>query len=52
VSALNRLRHYRGLGSTLERIDLILGEFSFTTIASHLPLLEQRAAKFTTAGAA
>jgi polysaccharide deacetylase family protein (PEP-CTERM system associated) len=52
VSALNRLRHYRGLGSTLERIDLILEEFSFTTIASYLPLLEKRAATFMTAGAA
>lgn len=52
VSALNRLRHYRGLGSTLERIDLILEEFTFTTIASYLPLLEKRAPTFMTAGAA
>jgi polysaccharide deacetylase family protein (PEP-CTERM system associated) len=50
VSALNRLRHYRGLGSTLERIDLILEEFSFDTIASYLPVLERAA--FMTAGAA
>jgi polysaccharide deacetylase family protein (PEP-CTERM system associated) len=52
VSALNRLRHYRGLSGTLERIDLILREFSFTTIASYLPALDERAATFTTAGAA
>jgi len=52
VSVLNRLRHYRGLGSTLERIDLILEEFSFTTIASYLPLLEKHAATVMTAGAA
>jgi polysaccharide deacetylase family protein (PEP-CTERM system associated) len=52
VSALNRLRHYRGLGNTMERIDLILEEFSFTTIASYLPLLEKRAATLMTAGAA
>ena len=51
VSALNRLRHYRGLGSTLERIDLILEEFSFATIASYLPVLE-RAATVVTEGAA
>jgi polysaccharide deacetylase family protein (PEP-CTERM system associated) len=52
VSALNRLRHYRGLGSTLERIDLILDEFSFVTIASYLPMLDERAATLMTAGAA
>lgn len=52
VSALNRLRHYRGLGSTLERIELILKEFSFATIASYLPALDERAATFTAAGAA
>jgi polysaccharide deacetylase family protein (PEP-CTERM system associated) len=51
VSALNRIRHYRGLGSTLERIDLLLQEFSFATIASYLPELE-RAATVVTEGAA
>lgn len=52
VSALNRLRHYRGLADAMERIDLILEEFSFTTIASYLPALDERAATFMTAGAA
>jgi polysaccharide deacetylase family protein (PEP-CTERM system associated) len=52
VSALNRLRHYRGLGDALERIELILEEFSFTTIASYLPTLDKRAATLMTAGAA
>jgi polysaccharide deacetylase family protein (PEP-CTERM system associated) len=42
VSPLNRIRHYRGLGSALARIDLLLGEFRFSTIASYLPKLEQR----------
>jgi polysaccharide deacetylase family protein (PEP-CTERM system associated) len=52
VSVLNRLRHYRGLGSTLGRIDLLLEEFRFGTIASYLPALDKRAATFMTAGAA
>lgn len=52
VSVLNRLRHYRGLGGTLARIDLILEEFSFGTIASYLPELERRGATLLTAGAA
>jgi polysaccharide deacetylase family protein (PEP-CTERM system associated) len=52
VSVLNRLRHYRGLGGAKERIDLILEEFSFTTIASYLPALDERAARPVTAGAA
>jgi polysaccharide deacetylase family protein (PEP-CTERM system associated) len=43
VSALNRLRHYRGLGNALERIDRILDEFTFDTIASYLPTLDDRA---------
>jgi polysaccharide deacetylase family protein (PEP-CTERM system associated) len=52
VSALNRLRHYRGLGSALARVDLILDEFSFGTIASYLPELERHGATLLTAGAA
>jgi polysaccharide deacetylase family protein (PEP-CTERM system associated) len=52
VSALNRIRHYRGLGSTLERIDLLLHDFSFVTIASYLPVLEERSASLMTAGVA
>lgn len=52
VSAFNRLRHYRGLDSALARIDLILEEFSFSTISSYLPTLEERTATHVTAGAA
>lgn len=33
---LTRLRHYRGLARTLPRIERLLSEFSFTTIASRL----------------
>ena len=52
VSALNRLRHYRGLDGALERIDVILREFSFDTIASYLLALDESAATLMTAGAA
>jgi polysaccharide deacetylase family protein (PEP-CTERM system associated) len=52
VSALNRLRHYRGLTSALARIDDLLEEFSFSTIASFLPALEQCRSTLVTAGAA
>jgi polysaccharide deacetylase family protein (PEP-CTERM system associated) len=52
VSALNRLRHYRGLGGALERIDQLLTEFRFDTIASHLPNLDARTGTIMTAGAA
>ena len=52
VSALNRIRHYRGLDDALGRIDLILEEFDFSTIASYLPTLEERASAPLTAGAA
>ncbi len=40
VSALNRVRHYRGLAYTLDRIESLLEEFSFGTIASYLPNLD------------
>jgi len=52
VSALNRLRHYRGLKGTLGRIDDLLEEFNFTSIASYLPALEESGATLVTAGAA
>jgi len=52
VSALNRLRHYRGLGGTLGRIDDLLEEFSFGTIASYLPTLDDRSATLVEVGAA
>jgi polysaccharide deacetylase family protein (PEP-CTERM system associated) len=52
VSALNRIRHYRGLAGTLGRIDQLLEEFSFDSIASYLPALEEPGATRVTAGAA
>jgi len=52
VSALNRIRHYRGLAGTLGRIDQLLEEFSFDAIASYLPALEETGATLLTAGAA
>jgi polysaccharide deacetylase family protein (PEP-CTERM system associated) len=52
VSVLNRIRHYRGLDTALARVDLILNGFSFSTIASYLPALEQRPASRLRAGAA
>ena len=52
VSALNRIRHYRGLDATLGRIDSLLEEFSFTTIASHLSALEASHGTLLTVGAA
>jgi polysaccharide deacetylase family protein (PEP-CTERM system associated) len=52
VSRLNRIRHYRGLSGTLPRIERLLGEFRFGTIASYLPQLERTVVPLATAGAA
>jgi polysaccharide deacetylase family protein (PEP-CTERM system associated) len=52
VSVLTRIRHYRGLGSALSRLELILKEFAFTTIASYLPELAKRKAPAVVVGAA
>jgi polysaccharide deacetylase family protein (PEP-CTERM system associated) len=35
VSAVNRVRHYRGLGATLGRMEKLLSEFRFGSIASY-----------------
>jgi polysaccharide deacetylase family protein (PEP-CTERM system associated) len=43
VSAINRIRHYRGLGTALNRIESLLGEFSFGAISSCLSQLERSA---------
>ena len=51
VSALNRVRHYRGLSGALGRIEKLLQEFRFTSIASYLPRIELNATS-QTAGAA
>jgi polysaccharide deacetylase family protein (PEP-CTERM system associated) len=52
VSVLNRIRHYRGLDSTLDRIDTLLEEFAFATIASYLHVLEEHDPTLLTVGAA
>jgi len=52
VSRLNRIRHYRGLDGALERIERLLEEFSFGTIASYLPSLERHPAEGLAMGAA
>jgi polysaccharide deacetylase family protein (PEP-CTERM system associated) len=52
VSVLNRVRHYHGLHGTLARIDKLLAEFSFGSIAAYLPRLEGSIPALTTAGAA
>jgi hypothetical protein len=52
VSALNHLRHYRGLGATLERVERLLQEFRFEAIASYMPRIVELAAMRVTSGAA
>lgn len=52
VSVLNRVRHYRGLGVTLARIERLLEEFSFGTIASYLPRIDGLEATLIASGAA
>jgi len=39
VSSLNYVRHYRGLGTALARIEGLLSEFRFASISSFLPQL-------------
>lgn len=52
VSGLTRIRHYRGLDGTLARVERLLEEFSFRTIASYLPQLEASAPTVCAEGAA
>ena len=52
VSGVTRIRHYRGLDTTLRRIERLLSEFKFGTIASFLPRLETRASESTAVGVA
>jgi polysaccharide deacetylase family protein (PEP-CTERM system associated) len=52
VSVFNRVRHYRGLEGSLARVDKLLAEFSFGSIAAYLPQLEGYLPMLTTAGAA
>ena len=52
VSSLNRIRHYRGLAGTLARLEQLLAEFNFVSIAEYLPHLEARGPTIARAGAA
>jgi polysaccharide deacetylase family protein (PEP-CTERM system associated) len=52
VSRLNRIRHYRGLGTSANRIDQLLDEFKFDTIASYFSRSAPSEAASVTAGAA
>jgi polysaccharide deacetylase family protein (PEP-CTERM system associated) len=52
VSSLNRVRHYRGLDGALARVERLLEEFRFGTIASYLPQLEASASTHAAEGAA
>lgn len=42
VGALTRVRHYRGLFKTLGRIERLLAEFRFTSIASYVDAMAMR----------
>jgi polysaccharide deacetylase family protein (PEP-CTERM system associated) len=52
VSSFNRIRHYRGIDGALARIERLLEEFRFRSIASFLPELEARGARVAAEGAA
>jgi polysaccharide deacetylase family protein (PEP-CTERM system associated) len=52
VSSVTRIRHYRGLDDALIRIDRLLAEFRFETIASYLPRLRAGETALSPAGAA
>ena len=52
VSAFNHVRHYRGLGSALSRIEALLAEFRFDCISSFLPATAARSAPLETSGVA
>jgi polysaccharide deacetylase family protein (PEP-CTERM system associated) len=52
VSGLNRIRQYRGLDGALVRVERLLEEFRFGTIASYLPQLEAPASTPAAEGAA
>jgi len=45
VSAINRVRHYRGLAGTIARIETLLDEFRFGAIDSYLPRLGMAATR-------
>lgn len=45
VSFLTRVRHYRGLAKTLPRLERLLDEFRFTSVARHFGIPEGPAAR-------
>jgi polysaccharide deacetylase family protein (PEP-CTERM system associated) len=45
VSLLTRVRHYRGLAKTLPRLERLLEEFRFTSVARHFGIPEGPAAR-------
>lgn len=52
VSSLTYLRHYRGLNTTLARIETLMSEFRFVNISSYLPQLIGTPQKLERAGVA
>jgi polysaccharide deacetylase family protein (PEP-CTERM system associated) len=52
VSSLTRIRHYRGLDGALARIERLLDEFRFGTIAAFLPCIESDESRLLAEGAA
>ncbi len=52
VSPLTKIRHYRGLASTLSRMDELLAEFRFASISEFLPELTAKSSDAVNAGAA
>lgn len=52
VTALTRIRHYRGLSQMQLRIEALLREFRFDSIAAHLPLTHASVATLEMAGVA
>lgn len=52
VPPMTRLRHYRGLARTAERVEALLGEFNFDCIASHLDVVALPVTTLAVAGVA
>jgi hypothetical protein len=52
VSAFNQIRHYRGLDTALARVEVLLSEFRFVSIASALPEMKRPVAALPSMGAA
>src|SRR6266480_342923 len=52
VSPFNYVRHYRGLGTALERVNSLLSEFNFVSMASALPRMVGATTALESVGAA